>query len=614
MENQALNRTRDVLWAVVFAGIVAAVLRFGLGLGASSGLNDATPWGLWIAFKLGFVALAGGGFTLAAMVYIFHLESYRPVLRRAILLALLGYGSFIVSLIFDLGLPWHIYMPVISWQHHSVMFEIAWCVMLYFSVLIMEFGPVILEYPWFQRPLFQKIYHFLRRATVPLVIAGIVLSTLHQSSLGSLFLIMPHRVHSLWYSAWIPVLFFISAIAAGLMALIVEGFLAERLFGTGLHFDLLGKLGKTGAITLWLYLGARLGDLAWRGVLPGALDGSWQSLLFGAEILIGGILPAILLLSPKIRGSRLGLFTSALLGIGGILSQRMSLSMFTLWRPETAPYHPSGLEITIAFAIPAAAGLIYLLFVEHLAVIQGTAPGPVPEAPMQLQLRPGSLVLADDGWQQIARRSGIAVVVIALTVATLPNWTASGQPAPAAPVSPALGWETLRIDGNREGMLVLFPHSEHQERLTEEQDKTEAACQTCHHINRPDDMGTACADCHQDYFAASPIFNHSLHTQAHGGNRSCSECHQGEHRANTAVACGECHEEMIPAAGEPEFNRLAPGYQQAMHDRCQACHEEQSVLAGNPDLPGCSTCHFGEKVESEMANRDIQSIVDYSQQ
>ena len=126
---------KDTLWVIAVVGAVAAILRFFLGLGSSTGLNDTTPWGLWIAFKLCFVAIAGGGFTLAAMVHIFHLETFRPILRRAILIAFLGYGSFIVSLIFDLGLPWHIYMPVISWQHLSVMLEIAWCVMLYFSVL-----------------------------------------------------------------------------------------------------------------------------------------------------------------------------------------------------------------------------------------------------------------------------------------------------------------------------------------------------------------------------------------------------------------------------------------------------------------------------------------------
>jgi len=223
---------KDGLWAIVVAGLVAAMIRFTSGLGAGTGLNDATPWGLWIAFKLTFVALAGGGFTFAAVVYIFHVKSYRPLLRRAILIATLGYSSFVVSLIFDLGLPWHLHR-IVNWQHHSVMFEIAWCVILYLSVLILEFSPAVLEHPWFRHPLFQRIHHWLHRLTLPLVIAGIVLSTLHQSSLGSLFLIMPHRAHPLWYSPWLPYLFFTSAIAAGMMALVVEGFLIERWFRRG---------------------------------------------------------------------------------------------------------------------------------------------------------------------------------------------------------------------------------------------------------------------------------------------------------------------------------------------------------------------------------------------
>ncbi len=393
---------KDLLWMLVFAGAVAATLRFAFGLGATTGLNDASPWGLWIAFKLCFVALAGGGFTLAAMVYIFHLETYRPILRRAIMLALLGYGSFIVSLLFDLGLPWHIYMPILHWQHHSVMFEIAWCVMLYFSVLVMEFGPVILEHPWFQHNLLQKIAHLLHMAVLPLVIAGIVLSTLHQSSLGSLFLIMPQRVHPLWYSPLIPVLFFISAIAAGMLALVLENMLAERLFGSKLNADLIPRLAHIGGYTLGLYLLVRIADLLWRGVLPGAIDGSWQSLLFGIEILIFGVLPVGLLLSARIRNSREGLLTGALLGIGGVLSQRMSLSLFGMWRPAATPYVPSLLEMIIALAIPAAAGLIYFVFMEHLAVaerqvqVESYAPGHVPA------WRPALL-----------RRSGLAVLVLA---------------------------------------------------------------------------------------------------------------------------------------------------------------------------------------------------------
>lgn len=593
MGSSTLNRVKDTLWALAFAGLVATILRFGLGLGTATGLNDATPWGLWIAFKLGFVALAGGGFTLAGLVYVFHLEVYRPLLRRAILLALLGYGSFIVSLLFDLGLPWHIYMPIINWQHHSVMFEIAWCVMLYFSVLIMEFGPVILEYPWFRKPIFQRIARVLHLAVVPLVIGGIVLSTLHQSSLGALFLIMPHRVHPLWYSSWIPVLFFTSAIAAGLMALVIEGFLAERLFGRGMHFDLLKRVGRMAGFTLWLYLGLRIGDLLYRGVLPGAFDGSWQSLLFGIEVLVCGILPAVLLMMPKISTSRAGLLTCSLLVIAGVLSQRMSLSMITLWRPEGAPYLPSLLEILIAFAIPAAAGLVYFLFSEHLSVIDATVPERPQEPPFHSQFDPVSLVYQNTGWQaQVTRRSSIAVVVIALTIAALPTRLASGQPGKPSPVEPALGWENLKIDGDRAGMAVDFPHLEHQERLTAELGSLEDVCASCHHLNHTDDEGTGCWECHQDNVTAQSIFNHNLHTKELGGNASCPECHEGEHRAETAVDCVECHEMMIPAQGEQRFDDQAPSYQDAMHGSCLECHEEQAVSLDKPELAGCSTCHY----------------------
>lgn len=600
MQNAALKWVKDVLWALAFAGLFAVILRFALGLGATTGLNDAAPWGLWIAFKLGFVALSGGGFTLAAMVYIFHLETYRPVLRRAILLALLGYGSFIVSLIFDLGLPWHIYMPIISWQHYSVMFEIAWCVMLYFMVLILEFAPVILEHPLFQHSIYKKIVAFLHYAIIPMVIAGIVLSTLHQSSLGSLFLIMPHRVHPLWYSPLIPVLFFVSAIAAGLMALIVEGFIAERLFNRQPDMDLLNRLGKIGGLALWIYLIVRLGDLLWRGVLPGALDGSWQSLLFAAEILLGGILPAVLLLAPKIRANRQGLLTSALLAIGGILSQRMSLSLFTMNLPGGVGYRPSFLEIIIAFAIPAAASLIYLLFSENLAVLQGSLPAKEDSRHAHPVFEPGSQTLVDPSWKsRFAARSGIAVLVTAITFAFLPGHLVNNQVMPPLAVSRASGWQVLKIDGDSDGIAVNFPHVEHQARLAGDSGDINTGCITCHHLAKPDDEVTACSECHSDFYAQTSIFDHTYHTTALGGNTACSQCHMGEHRSVTAVTCQECHDDMTPAIGQANFNSMASGYKDAMHGRCLNCHQSEAALQSRPELAVCSTCH-GTKIDDSI--------------
>ncbi len=594
---------KDGLWAIALVGLVASVIRFANGLGAATGLNDSAPWGLWIAFKLVFVALAGGGFTLAAMVHIFHLERYRPILRRAILLALLGYGSFIVSLIFDLGLPWHIYMPIINWQHHSVMFEIAWCVMLYFSVLVLEFSPVILEHPWFRHPIFKIITYWLHRLTLPIIIAGIILSTLHQSSLGSLFLIMPHRVHPLWYSPWIPYMFFTSAIAAGMLALIVEGFIVERWFKRELNFDLLTRLAKGAILPLGLYLALRLSDQLIRGVLPGEIDGSWQSILFLAEILLGGFLPIILFSIDRIRKTREGLLTGAILGILGIMSQRMSLSMFTMYRAEGTNYIPSLGETAIAFAIPAAAVLLYLFFAENLQLYEEQAKGVAlsaskdleSEAPIPASSRAGQF---QNSWLRavVARRSGFAIFIIALTLPIL----SLKSNFPASPVSAATGWETLHINGNKSGYIVEFPHLEHQDRLTNET-TGESDCQTCHHLDLPEDEATACWQCHADYHQATSIFNHNLHQQALGGNKSCQECHTQEHVKLTAVICQDCHDSMFPASEQTVFNMFAPSYVDAMHGRCLECHQEQALKQDKPELALCSTCHTYYQEETNQA-------------
>jgi Ni/Fe-hydrogenase subunit HybB-like protein len=595
---------KDSLWAIALAGLVASIIRFTQGLGSATGLNDSAPWGLWIAFKLVFVAIAGGGFTLACMVYIFHLERYRPILRRAILIALLGYGSFIVSLIFDLGLPWHIYMPILNWQHYSVMFEIAWCVMLYFSVLVLEFSPAILEHPWFSHPIFKTILHWLHRLTLPLVIAGIILSTLHQSSLGSLFLIMPHRVHPLWYSPWIPYMFFTSAIAAGMLALIVEGFVVEKWFKRGMHFDLLTSLGKWATLPLGLYLALRLSDLFIRGVLPSAIDGSWQSILFLAEILLCGILPIVLLGIKKIRETREGLLTSAILAILGIMSQRMSLSMFTMFRAEGTRYFPSLGETAIAFAIPAAAVLLYLFFAENLSIVGEQADaalslskGAGSEVPEPAYASAGLIPVLNTGIRGIvAHRSGFAIFVIALVLPALSLQSSQ----PPSPVTPAPGWETLHIDGNNSGYVVDFPHLDHQERLVTES-TGESECQVCHHLDLPDDEASACSKCHTDFYQPSSIFNHELHQEALGGNESCLECHDSvEHAKLSAEICQECHEGMAPREGETTFNMLAPPYKDAMYDRCLDCHEQQALEQYRPELALCSTCHTNYQKEMDQ--------------
>src|ERR1700690_2846565 len=268
-----------VLLAILIPGLYSFIFRFTHGLGASTNLSDEYPWGLWVGFKLFSVALAGGGFTIAAVVYIFNLQRYRPVLRAMILTAFLGYSMFIVSLIMDLGRPYRVWHPLVMWNHHSVMFEIAWCVMLYTTVLCLEFLPVILERLGWKRQL-----EWMHTIMIPLVIAGVILSTLHQSSLGSLYLIVPGKLYPLWYSPLEPVFFFISAICAGLAMTIFESWHSDKAFHQRLDLYLLTGLGRVLAVALAFYLSLRGVDLVRRQGLHLLLQRRSETYLFFLEI------------------------------------------------------------------------------------------------------------------------------------------------------------------------------------------------------------------------------------------------------------------------------------------------------------------------------------------
>lgn len=615
------NVFKDVLWIFASIGILTAVVRFALGPGSSSGLNDAIPWAFWTALKLACVAMAGGGFTLAAIVYIFHLEKFRPLVRRAILLAFLGYGSFLTLLICDLGLPWRIYMPIIHWQHHSIMFEIAWCVMLYFSVLIMEFSPAILEHPWFKYKPFRWIYNVLKQLTLFLIIAGIVLSTLHQSSLGSLYLITPFRVHPLWYSPLIPLFFFISCIAFGLMALVLENVISSYFFDREFRMDLLPTLGGAAAVVLWIYLAIRLGDLIARGILPGALDGSVLANLFIAKMVLGIALPATLLSIRKTRESRAGLITAAVLTSLGMILNRFTLTWFAQVIPPGTSYFPTWPEVGIGLGIVAGAGLVFGLFTENLAVFDKELPQSTvtPYDKPRFDLTTSYTDFSLKG--SVTRRSFIFVVVVTLGIALLPTRIVTGSQKQSVTVQAAQGWNVLTIDGNGANEAVSFDHAAHQQRqgkligtkYATEQDM----CMRCHHLGKPPVGGpTACSECHSEMYLTVSIFDHDLHEEKvdvttmecsschedkqdqEGSFHSqpCVACHKGGHTTETVyVECVDCHEEDM--AGLTKYGTdfdyaAAPSYKDAMHGLCIECHEDVAETKGDPTFAYCGTCHY----------------------
>jgi len=357
-----------VLGILIILGLATAVVRFDRGLGAVTNLEDGRAWGLWISFDLYCgVALAAGGFVMAGAVYIFGLRKYYPVVRSAILTAFLGYLMVIIALLADLGQPWRIWHIIIYWNPHSPLFEVGWCVLLYTLVLCLEFSPSVFERFHLKTPL-----RWIRAIQIPLIIAGIVLSTLHQSSLGSVLLMMPEKIHPLWFSPVLPVLFFLSAVTAGVAMTLFEVSFGASAVGHTLDLGILRGLGRAMAWLLALYFVVRLGDLAVGGKLGLLFASGPYSWMFLLESGIGVILPLILFSTPAVRRNRKALAWSTLPVLAGLVLHRFNVSLFALApRPGTF-YFPHLLEFVISISIVAAGILGYLIACRYLPVMPKT--------------------------------------------------------------------------------------------------------------------------------------------------------------------------------------------------------------------------------------------------
>lgn len=345
-----------ILSAIALLSLPVFIIRYLYGLGAVSNLSDGRPWGLWISFDLySGVALAAGGFTLAGAVYIFNQKKYYPVVRPAILTAFLGYQLVILALLVDVGQPWYLWHAMINWNIHSPLFEVAVCVMTYTTVLALEFSPAVFERLNWHIPL--KV---IRAIQIPLVITGVVLSTLHQSSLGTMLLMMPNSLSALWYTPILPLLFLFSAVAVGPAMAIFESTLSTKVFGHKLSLDILAGLGRVIPYILGLYLLLKIVDLMVAGELGLAFSWSPYSLLWWAEIIIGVILPILLFSLPNVRQSRKLLFWTAILVIIGLIINRFNVSLLALEpRPGTS-YFPHWMEFAISAGLIADALLIFM--------------------------------------------------------------------------------------------------------------------------------------------------------------------------------------------------------------------------------------------------------------
>ena len=375
-----------VLFFFMGAGAVFAFFRFFYGFGSVTNMNAAYPFGMWIAFDVACgVALAAGGFTTAAIVEIFGRHKFHPLVRPAILTAFIGYFLVALAVFFDLGKYYNIWHALVYWNGTSVLFEVAWCVMLYLTVLAIENIPNVVEQfkdnVQLPGPLsrFNRLANWLLHRldwfcgkTMPFfVIAGVVLSFGHQSSLGTMMLIAPYKLNPLWYTPVSPLLFLTSAVSVGIPMVIFEGTLAAKFFGREPESELLAGIAKYIPYFLGTYLLIRIGDLAYRGVLARAFDGSIQGYSFLVEFALFAI-PYFALKRRKVRQDPTKLFLCAVSVILAVILNRFNVFIIGMNMVGRFSYFPSVGEVAVTLAFLAFGVLLYKIGVNYLPILEGT--------------------------------------------------------------------------------------------------------------------------------------------------------------------------------------------------------------------------------------------------
>ncbi len=349
-------------------------LRFVHGLGAVTNLTDEMPWGLWKAFNVfSGVALASGGFTITAGVGILHLERFRPVVRPAVLTAFIGYLMVILSLAVDVGRPWNLWRPLFYWNERSVLWEVGLCVIFYTTVLFLEFLPLVWEKLGFRGGI-----RFWGWLTPVFVIAGVTLSFLHQSSLGSVYLIVPGKLHPLWYSQALPLFFFLSSVALGLAVTSCGAHYSSRVFGKSFEPRITEGLGRATAVILITYIAARTLDLGMRGNLDKAFRMDAASLFFLAETVCLGLLPAALLLFPAFRRDPGRIAAAQATVVLGIVLNRMNVTLTAFQLGTGARYIPHFFEVAISLVVFLTGSALFYLAVNTCPF---SGPGRAYQAP-----------------------------------------------------------------------------------------------------------------------------------------------------------------------------------------------------------------------------------------
>ncbi len=599
---------------MVMLGLMAiaaafAVSRFLFGIGTVSNLNNQYPWGLWVAIDVASgVALAAGGFTTGAIAYVFNRDQFHAVIRPALLTAMLGYTFVVLGLLVDIGRYWNITSPIFNHNGNSVLFEVAMCVMIYLHVLYIEFIPIVVErfkgrvdlpgpLAGLNAPL-EKLMDIADRVLAKImfvfIIAGIVLSCLHQSSLGSLMLIASYKVHPLWYTPILPLLFLLSAFAAGYPMVTVESIIVARSFDRKPEMEVLTPLARYMPILMGTYLVVKVGDMLVRGTWVYLLDGTYQTNAFLVELIVGVMLPFGLLLFRKVRRSPGWLFFAALIFVLGILLNRINVFIVSYTPPyKLVPYFPALGEIFITIGLVAT-----LMFIYRVAVFIFPVLGADPKkmAPPLLALIALGLMAWSPTPAQAAEKPAGEKLQIPLESEMVPN--IANAPKLKVLNSPVINQYSDLYEP------VRFMHGKHANVLED--------CTICHH-RRPREEGdrygepvtmpglrqleeepASCTLCHD-----KPFDPKNLHTPGLKGayHQLCMDCHQqSEQVPHTRGPV--LYSAMVRGPVARALDTRAPTDCLACHAKKVTNHNQLVKLEGSVDARdvtrNCLSCHEKE--------------------
>lgn len=584
-------------------GLVSAAVRLLFGLSAATNLSDQYPWGIWVAVDIAAgIALAAGGFTATAFIEIFGRERFRPLLRSALVATWLAYLAEAVVLVLDLGRYWNVWRVLTRWQGNSVLFAIALCVVSSLLILTVELSPAFADglregyerkekgYAWLKPA--RKLLAAVPRAAAAVIpvflLAGVVISLIHQSSLGTLLVIAPAKVHPLWYTPWLPALFLLSAAMVGFPMVIIQYLAASRSFGRRPD---MGMLADFAAKVPWLigaYGAAKVIDLAARFRQVPWLQSKALLAVWLAEVGLGLVVPFLMLVKPEVRRSPRRLFRASLFLAGGVVFNRLNVFLIAYRPPHaSSPYFPALGEIALTAATVSAVVFFYRLLVVRLPILAwADDPACPPAPPAEAPAKTGRAWL----WRGLA----VAVLVAISAYATVMH--RRGRPEPGPPLAafprdlarerareafPAnefypgtyqdvytLEHPALNEPGDLYG-AVLFTHRRHDA-------STGGHCAVCHHRQAMEDGDRTGVEFY--------IVHQAMGTTIEG---SCQACHV-DLREKRFQKCSDCHR----LADEPD-DRSRPGLLGAFHVNCIGCHLGQPADKAAPT--GCDDCHQPRK-------------------